>query len=152
MKGRKGHLVALEYPGGQGGGMTAKQYQDQVLEPVLKPFYEQMTTERGQVLFQQDRASGHRAKMTVAYLDSHVIKLFPHPTKSPDMSPIEPLWNTLKKFIHKCPHIPTNLDKLIQAAWEAWDEITEANIDAHVKHMGDRVKDVLKVKGGHTWF
>jgi hypothetical protein len=51
MKGRKGPLVVLEYPGGRGGGMTAKQYQDQVLEPILKPFYEQMTTERGQVLF-----------------------------------------------------------------------------------------------------
>jgi len=96
--------------------MTAKWYQDQVLEPVLKPFYEQMTTERGQVLFQQDRASGHCAKTTVAYLDSHVIKLFPHPAKFPDMSPIEPLWNTLKKLIRKRPHIPTNLDELIQAA------------------------------------
>ena len=84
-----------------GGGMTAKWYQDQVLEPVLKLFYEQMTTERGQVLFQQDGAFGHCAKTTVAYLDSHAIKLFPHPAKSPDMSPIKPIWNTLKKLIHK---------------------------------------------------
>ena len=50
MKGQKGPLVVLEYPGGRGGGMTAKRYQDQVLKPVLEPFYRQMTEERGQVL------------------------------------------------------------------------------------------------------
>lgn len=39
MKGRKGPLVALEYPGGQGGGMTAARYQEQVLEGVLLDFW-----------------------------------------------------------------------------------------------------------------
>jgi hypothetical protein len=89
---------------------------------------------------------------TLAYLNKHVIQIFPYPIKSLDMSPIELLWNTPQKLIERCSHILINLYELVQAAQEAWDEITEANIDAHVKHMKDRVEDVLKVKGGHTQF
>ena len=31
-----------------------------------------------------------------------------------------------------------------------WDQITEEDIEAHVKHMKDRVLAVLKANGGHT--
>ena len=44
----------LEYPGGKGGGMNAKRYQEQVLDPVLALFYEDMESQRGEVKFQQD--------------------------------------------------------------------------------------------------
>ncbi|KAH9954883.1 hypothetical protein BJV74DRAFT_750637, partial [Russula compacta] len=59
MEGRKGPLVMLEYPGGKGGGMTAAQYQTQVLDGPLHNFYQQMSKERGIVVFQQDEASCH---------------------------------------------------------------------------------------------
>jgi hypothetical protein len=39
MKGNKGPLVVLEYPGGKGGGMNAKQYQEQVLKAKLHDYY-----------------------------------------------------------------------------------------------------------------
>ena len=42
MKGRRGPLVVLEYPGGRGGGMTAERYQEQVLEETLLPFWKEM--------------------------------------------------------------------------------------------------------------
>lgn len=151
MKGKKGPLIALEYPSGKGGGMTAKRYQEQVLEPVLIPFMSQMVDERGpNVAFQQDRAPSHRAKSTQGFLAAHNVRMFPHPAKSPDMNPIEPLWSRLKKLIREGPHIPTNLAELEKAALDAWDKITERDIDAHVKHMRDRVKDVLRAKGGYT--
>jgi hypothetical protein len=40
LRGRKGPLVILEYPGGRGGGMTAARYQEQVLDKVLHNFYQ----------------------------------------------------------------------------------------------------------------
>lgn len=51
MEGRKGPLGVLEYPGGRGGGMTAKRYQDQVLEKAMYEFYLEMAEDRDQVLF-----------------------------------------------------------------------------------------------------
>jgi transposase len=47
LRGRKGPLVILEYPGGRGGGMTAARYQEQVLDKVLHDFYQSMAEECG---------------------------------------------------------------------------------------------------------
>ena len=62
LKGRKGPLIVLEYPGGRGGGMNSKCYQEQVLDGVLKAFYAQMEEERGSILFQHDGAPSHMSK------------------------------------------------------------------------------------------
>ena len=56
----------------------------------------------------------------------------------------------MRFLIHNCPHIPSSISELKAAAFEAWDQITEADIDEHVNHMGDRVQAVFKAKGGHT--
>jgi len=152
MGGKKGPLVVLDYPGGRGGGMTAKRYQEQVLEGVLGDFYQQMCEERGMAVYQEDGASCHRAKTTQAWLQRNGIESFPHPAASPDMSPIEPVWKTLKTLIRARPHPPTSLAELKTAVLEAWDQITIHDIDVHVKCMGDRIQALLKAKGGHTPF
>jgi hypothetical protein len=152
MKGDKGPLVVLEYPGGRGGGMTADRYQVQVLERVLFDYYWQKSKEKGQVVFQQDGAPSHRAKSTMAWFDRNHIEIFPHPANSPDLSPIKPLWHRLKVLIRARPHPPTNLNKLKSAVREAWEQITMKDIDAHVNHMEDCVRAVLGANGGHTKF
>ncbi|CAK5282571.1 unnamed protein product [Mycena citricolor] len=45
--GWKGPLIVLEYPGGKGGGMTAKRYQDQVLRKVLFRSLDEVKQKRG---------------------------------------------------------------------------------------------------------
>ncbi|KAF7964799.1 hypothetical protein HWV62_2878 [Athelia sp. TMB] len=150
MKGRKGPLVVLEYPGGKGGGMTAARYQEQVLDRVLHEFYQEMAEERGQVVFQQDGAPCHRAASTRRWLDLNSIERTPHPAASPDMNPIEPVWHVLKTLIRNRPRIPTSLEELKTAAKEAWAQVSEADIDKHVRSMEDRVRALLSAKGGHT--
>jgi hypothetical protein len=49
MKGRKGPLVVLEYPGGKGGGMNTRRFCEQVLEGVFLDFYADMSQEHGSV-------------------------------------------------------------------------------------------------------
>jgi transposase len=149
---KKGPLVILEYPGGRGGGMTADRYQEQVLDKVLYNYYLRMSEEKGMVLFQQDGASSHTAKSTRAWFERNGIEIFPHPVSSPDLSPIEPVWKKLKALIRSRPHIPSSLDELKIAVREAWDQITDEDVEAHTKHMGDRVTAVLGAKGGHTKF
>ncbi|KZP21900.1 hypothetical protein FIBSPDRAFT_711498, partial [Athelia psychrophila] len=68
----------------------------------------------------------------------------------PDMNPIEPIWHVLKTHIRNRPRIPTSLDELKLAAKEAWAQVSEADIDKHVRSMEDRVQAVLCAKGGHT--
>ncbi|KAF8158854.1 hypothetical protein BJ912DRAFT_866307, partial [Pholiota molesta] len=37
--GEKGPLIALDYPGGRGGGMNSARYQEQVLDGAFLDFY-----------------------------------------------------------------------------------------------------------------
>ncbi|KAH9976935.1 hypothetical protein BJV74DRAFT_744628, partial [Russula compacta] len=74
---------------------------------------------------------------------------FAHPARSPNLSPIEPVWHTLKSKIRAHPCLSTSLDELKVVVLEAWDDIIPDDINAHVKHIEDQVKAVLAVKGGH---
>ena len=71
MKGWKGPLVVLEYPGGKGGRMNTARYREQVLQGVLKDFYKQMDAERDGVIFQQDGAASHWSKSTKKWFSDH---------------------------------------------------------------------------------
>lgn len=150
MEGKTGPLVVLDYPAGKGGGMTAKRYQEQVLGGSLHDFYQEMCKERGLAMFQEDGASCHTAKSTKAWLAQNSVLTFPHPPKSPNMNPIEPIWNTLKTILCSPSHPPTSLDELKTAVKESWAQITPRNINAHVKHMGDHIKALIASRGGHT--
>ncbi|KAF5353056.1 hypothetical protein D9758_008811 [Tetrapyrgos nigripes] len=150
MKGKKGLLVVLEYPGGKGGGMNAKRYIEQVLEGKLEQFYEDMRSDRDGVVFQQDGTLSHTAKSMKKWLRDHGITLFPHPPSSPDISPIKCVWHELKKLVRAREHPPTLTEGLIAAVKEAWDMIAVEDIDKYVNRMDDIVDAVLKAKGGHT--
>ena len=80
MKGRKGPLAVLEYPGGHGGGMTGQWYISQVLEAHLHTFYNQMKEERPEVVFQQDGTLNHTSKLAKQWLVDHGISVFSTPT------------------------------------------------------------------------
>jgi hypothetical protein len=169
MKGRKGPLIVLDYPGGKGGGMTAQRYREQVLEGALLGFYQEMCTERGgEILFQQDGAPSHKAKATTNWLKRYVshiahcsspadliyefrhnIRMFPHPPQSPDISPIEELWHIFKNIIRSRPHTPTSVEELKVAAFEAWAAITPEQL-ASVFHMQGRIQALITQQGGHT--
>ena len=152
MKGWKGPLVVLEYPGGKGGGMNTARYQEQVLESVLKDFYKQMDAERDGVIFQQDGAASHRSKSTKKWFSDHEIPLLFHLASSPNLSPIEPVWHELKKLIQGLPHPPNTTKQLIAAIRDARDTLPIADVDKHVNGMGDRDDAIIAAKGGHTRF
>lgn len=151
-KGKKGPLVVLEYPGGKGGGMNTERYISQVLEHAVKPFFQEMKRQRRGPIFQQDGAASHHSKKTLKWFDVNGIPLMDHPTNSPDLSPIEPVWHELKKLIRARPHTPTSVPELISAVKEAWEALPIADIDKHIDTMGERVRAVLEAKGGHIPF
>lgn len=150
MKGVKGPLVILEYPGGKGGGMTALRYQEQVLEGAVVDYYREMVEERPNFQFQQDGAPGHRAKSTLQWLADHNIPIFPHPPSSPDISPIEPVWGVLKKHLRSRSDHPATYEQLCDAIFDVWDEIDYDEIDQFIDRMPEVVQAVIDAEGSHT--
>ncbi|GLB45817.1 putative DDE superfamily endonuclease [Lyophyllum shimeji] len=150
--GEKGPLVVLDYPGGRGGGMNTQRYREQVLEGPLLEFHMRMKATRGTITFQQDNAPSHTSKATKKWFASHGIPLLYHPSGSPDLNPIEPVWHEPKSRLRNLPHPPNTVDELKHAVLRVWDEIPIDDIDKHIRTMPDRVEAVRAAKGGHTNF
>lgn len=152
MDGWKGPLVVLDYPGGKGGGMNAKQYCEQVLEGCLLEFYKEMRKKRQGVIFQQDNAPSHTAKTTLTWLRNHAIPVLFHPPNSPDLTPIEPVWQVLKHALRALQPPPSTLEGLKQVIRDAWEALSIDDIEKHTRTMDDRVHAIQLSKGGHTHF
>jgi DDE superfamily endonuclease len=132
--------------------MNLTWYKDQVLNPILKPFYMQMHHERKSIYFQQDGAASHRSKSTINWFSQNQIPLFDHPALSRDLNPIEPTWLDLKNILCHLRHPRSTVELLRAAVLDAWEQLPMEQIDGHIRKMGDCVEAVLKDKGGHTAF
>ena len=69
------------------------------LLPQIRNWFEQEPC-----IFQQDSAPCHTAKAVYAWFKTNKIKVLKWPGNSPDMNPIESMWNQLKDEIHNHNH------------------------------------------------
>lgn len=73
--------------------------------------------------FQQDGARAHQSKVTLSWLNSKNIELFPHPPYSPDLNPIEMVWAIIKQKLYEKNKRFTDKNELISEIKEIWDAI-----------------------------
>ncbi|XP_046572956.1 uncharacterized protein LOC124280992 [Haliotis rubra] len=75
------------------GNLTARCYIDEILRPVVPPDLHR----HPRTLFQQDNTTPHTARITSDFLNTNNINvnLLQWPARSPDLSPIEHLWDQL---------------------------------------------------------
>lgn len=119
------------------------------LEENLIPFLDDINL-NGRVIFQQDNAPPHKSKQTMKWLEDHHIKVMIWPPNSPDLNPIENLWDELEKAVRKRPTKPKNLAQLELALSEEWNKLDPKVWKRWVLKMPKRIKEVLKLKGYPT--
>ena len=67
-------------------------------------------------LFQQDNARHHTAHV-LRYLDEQHVRVLPWPAFSPDLSPIEHLWDVLDRRVRR--RDPQNAEQFLRQEWDA---------------------------------
>ncbi len=72
------------------------------------------------------------------------------PAQSPDLNPIEHLWDVVEREIRIMDVQPTNLQQLHDAIMSIWTKISEECFQHLVESMPQRIKAVLKAKRGPT--
>lgn len=139
-----GYLCRID--GGVDSDMYIKILNDDLMETIK--WY---GLNKKEIIFQQDNASCHKAKSVMEWFNTNKIKVLPWSPQSPDLNPIEHLWDQLKRKIYE-KNSPQTLDELWIKCEEVWNEITHARCSKLVYSMENRVKEVLKSRGGYTTY
>ncbi|KAF0772059.1 hypothetical protein AaE_002360, partial [Aphanomyces astaci] len=129
------------------GNQNSEDYVD-TLGNFLFPFAHEHYGE--EFVFMQDGASIHTSKYTKSFLDEENVKVFEHPSLSPDLNPIENLWGILARHVYANGRQYMNVEELTVAIKAAWSGIGKPTLEKLIQSMPRRCLAVLEVKGGKT--
>ena len=118
----------------------------------LVPYLKQVDKQSHGVVFQEDNASCHTSKYATWWRQTHNIPRMPWPAQSPDLNPIEHLWDHLDRQVRKRKHLPTSLPELEAALQDEWSKISLSVLRKLISSMPSRRDAVIKAKGLHTPF
>ncbi len=72
------------------------------------------------------------------------------PSQSPDLNPIEHLWNHVKRKLGEYEEPASSVQELWDRFQEEWDRIEPSVCQNLIESMPRRIEAVLKAKGGYT--
>ncbi|UYV75632.1 hypothetical protein LAZ67_13000806, partial [Cordylochernes scorpioides] len=122
------------------GTMTAQRYVDDVLRPVTLPYLQGVPN----ALYQQDNARPHTARISQQALQD--VQMLPWPPYSPDLSPIEHVWDIIGRRLHALPQ-PRSEDELWQMVEREWRAIPQDAIRNLIDSLPRRVAACIAVRG-----
>lgn len=128
------------------GRLNAQRYQNDILNPVAIPHVRQ----NRRMTYMHDGAPCHTAASTRRLLNRNQIRVLPWCSKSPDLNPIEHIWDEVERRLRRRPNQPQTLQQLSQALIQTWNGIPQAVIANLITSMRSRCRAVIRARGGHT--
>jgi transposase len=131
------------------GSINQVSYQEHTVPLILRV----IRANPGLVLM-QDGAPGHAARSTIQLLRQEGVTMTDWPPYSPDLNPIENIWNIMKDIIQKkllnYGSENVSYELLRRFVIEAWEEIPQERFDELLDSMPARCQAVIDAHGGHT--
>ena len=129
------------------GNPTAIRYRDEIIRPHVLPF---LQGQRGAVMLKQDNARPQVARVVTDFLGQQNVNTLPWPAVSPDLSPIEHLWDEMERRIRLLPNQPLTLNQLGRDLVQVWNNIPQGFLNHLVSSMRRRCQACVHAHGGHT--
>ncbi|GFT09013.1 transposable element Tcb2 transposase [Trichonephila clavipes] len=102
-----------------------------------------------QFLFMDDNAPCHRTVAAEQLLENEDIERMDWPARSPDLNPIEHVWDFLGRRLAARTLPPVTTRELRLALQDEWAAIPQQLIDTLILSMGRRCETCLAVRGDH---
>ncbi|GFT73476.1 transposable element Tcb2 transposase [Trichonephila clavipes] len=128
------------------GTVTGQRYIDEVLLPHVRLFCGAVGDK---FVFMDDNATCHRTLAVQDCLDSEGIQRLVWPARTPDLNPIENVWDALGREVAGRNYPSTNKNTLIRALTEEWDKLPQQLLDNVVQSMVRHVECCITLHGGH---
>ncbi|KAA3669793.1 uncharacterized protein DEA37_0002337 [Paragonimus westermani] len=125
--------------------MTSAEYR-QILENELVPFLPEMAG----LVFQQDNAPIHTSHAMTDFFREHGIRVLDWVPQSPDLNPIEFLWDVVGRQVRKRSPTARTIAQLECHLHEEWSRISPQFLLRVVDSMTKRVRMVIRMKGNVT--
>ncbi|GFV16115.1 transposable element Tcb2 transposase [Trichonephila clavipes] len=120
------------------GTLTGQRYFDDILRPHVGTFLNGLSG----TIFQQDNARPHIARVAQVFLRH--FQTLTWPSRSPDLSPVDHVWNQLKRQMTSCYSVH-DLELTVQ---DLWSHLPQDNIRCLINSMPDRVAACIAAGGG----
>ena len=114
----------------------------EILEKTLQKSATSLGHGRNFVL-KYDNDHKHTAKLIKEWFENNGISTLNWPSQSPDLNPIENLWNTLKRN-------PQNIKQLVELCKEEWGKVTLDQCGKLVANYRKRMEAVKQNRGYAT--
>ena len=125
--------------------MNSERYQNDILVCVIKMQCEYVAVPCQGYIFMKDKNSCHLSKSTLCYITERGVNVFDWSGNSADLTPIEEVWNIMKK---KSGKLPNNKKKRKYNICNIWYGIHRATVKKLYDEMPSMVEAECKAIGG----